>query len=63
MAKRVPVSLGALVNNRYVLKGSSLRLGDGIIVGGIQMLQDGVPIELAKKQTSVNKPKEDAHAE
>jgi RND family efflux transporter MFP subunit len=63
VAKRVPVSLGALVNNRYVLKGSSLRLGDGIIVGGIQMLQDGVPIELAKKQAFVNNPKEDAHAE
>jgi RND family efflux transporter MFP subunit len=50
VAARVPVVLGDLVGNRYVLKSSSLKEGDPIIIGGIQMLQDGSPVQIAKKK-------------
>lgn len=44
VAKQVPVSLGEPVGNVYPVV-SGLRAGDRVILSGIQLLQDGAPVQ------------------
>jgi RND family efflux transporter MFP subunit len=55
VAKQIPVKLGVLQNNRYIVI-SGLKTGDTIIKEGIQKLQNNVPITvLAQRKPVENK--------
>jgi RND family efflux transporter MFP subunit len=43
VARQRPIAVGAVIGNDYVVQ-SGLKAGDRLIVGGIQMLGDGMPV-------------------
>ena len=47
-AKRVPVTLGVLRGGEYVVV-EGLQAGQRLVSTGLQMLQDGAPVQVAPK--------------
>jgi type IV secretory pathway VirB6-like protein len=44
VAKQTPVTLGAVVNNEYIVV-SGLKAGDQLITGGVQKIGDSAPVQ------------------
>lgn len=61
IAKAVPVTLGAVVDNYYQLLDDALHPGDRIITGGVQKIREGAPImiqETPAKQGATTTPQQ-----